>query len=129
MAHNVSWLKEKRILLAEFSGHQNEETLRASMDEIATSFDARNDPFVMLIDWREVTHCEIKALLSMRGHPFYKHPMTAREVLVGMDALARFENEISAVKTRSFKNTMYFDTMEQALHYLDEMLTTAESVH
>ena len=125
MAH-IEWLEEKRILLATFSGDQDEETLRASMDEIAASFDACETHFVLLIDWREVTHCDLKALLNMGGHRFYKHPMVAREVIVGMDIVARFENEISAVKTRSFKNTQYFNTMDEAISFLDEMLNAAE---
>ena len=122
MAHKVSWLKENRVLMAQYFGHQDEETLKACMDEMVEFFDTCERPVVVLIDWRDVTDCELKALLNMRGHRVYSHPMAARGVLVGMDIMAQFENEISAVKTRDGKNTQYFDTMDEAMRYLDEML-------
>ena len=121
MTHKVEWLKDKRVLLAEFFGHQNEDTLRACMDEMVAEFDTCDAPVAALIDWRGVTERDVKALLNMRGHRAYSHPIAARSVFVGMDGLAQFENEISAVKTRESKNTQYYDTMEEALAYLGEM--------
>jgi hypothetical protein len=122
MAHNMVWLETHPVLLVQYQGPQNEETLRECMDDIVTAVNICSTPVAVLIDWRGVAYCELKALLKLRGHAAYKHPMAAREVLVGMDILSRFENEISAVKTRSAKITRYYDTMDEAMNNLDEML-------
>ena len=127
MTHKIEWLKLDRVLLAEFSGHQTEEALRACLDEMAAIFDTCDSPVVALIDWRGVTQRDLKSLLNMHGHRAYSHPMAARSVLVGMDKLAQFENEISAVKTRQTKNTQYYDTMEEAMVYLNQMFVDEPS--
>jgi len=122
MAHHIRWLVEDRILLAEICGHQTEQSLKTWMDDLAEAFGTCRRPFAVLIDWDGVTECDLKALLNMRGHPVHSHAMLARTVLVGMDALARFEYEIAAVKTRDLKITQYCDTMDEAMTYLDDML-------
>lgn len=122
MMHEVYWYKPDRVLYVAYKGYQNETTLVECLDDMAAALDTVTFPVAVLIDWREVEGMELKALLNVRGHRTFSHPMAARGVLVGMDKRTRMENEISSVQTRGGKNTQYYDTIEEALEYLKEML-------
>lgn len=122
MAHEIYWMKPDRVLYVAYKGIQNEATLTACLDEIASALDTVSNPVAVLIDWREVEALALKALLNVNGHRTFSHPMAARGVLVGMDKRTRMENEISSVQTRGGKNTQYYDTMEEAMEYLKNML-------
>lgn len=122
MAHEVYWLKPERILYASYQGFQTPETLKDCLDDMAAQLDTVSHPVVVLINWLEVTGAEPHVLRSQPGHRAYSHPMAARGVLVGFDVAERFQNEVTAVGTRGNKNTQYYNTMEEALNYLQEML-------
>jgi hypothetical protein len=122
MAHNVHWLKENRVLYVNYKDHQTVETLTACLDEMATHLDQAGRPVIVLINWQEVTGMDFKALLTVRGHRAFSHPMAARGILVGMDGRTQMENEISSVSTRQSKNTQYFTNMDEAMSYLENML-------
>lgn len=122
MAHDVFWLKPERLLFVRYKGHQTVETLTACLDAMAAEFDRVRAPAIVLIDWRPVEKMDFKALITVRGHRAFSHPMAARGVLVGMDVQTRFENEISVTTTRGDKNTHYCDTMVQALETLKDVL-------
>jgi hypothetical protein len=122
MAHDMYWLKPDRVLYANYKGHQTVETITACLDDMAAQFDTVNHPVVVLINWLEVTKTEPGALKEVSGHRAYSHPMAARGVLVGFDPRAAFENEVTAVNTRGDKNTIYFNTLEEAQAYLQDML-------
>jgi hypothetical protein len=93
---------------------------------MADALDTVISPVMILINWLEVEGMETRALLQLKGHRAFSHPMAARGVLVGMSAGTRMENEISSVKTRESKNTQYYDTMEQAREYLEHFLADEE---
>jgi hypothetical protein len=122
MAHDVYWMKPGRVLYVNYKGYQTEETLVTCLDDMEAELDKVDTPVAVLINWAEVEGMELKALLNVRGHRTFSHPMAARGVLVGMDKRTRMENEISSVQTRQGKNTQYYDTMEEALEYLKDML-------
>ncbi len=125
MAHDIYWMKPGAVLYVNYKGEQDAETITATLDAMAAEFDTVDHPVVALINWTEVTSTAPGALLDVRGHRAYSHPMAARGVLVGFPRQARFENEVTAVRTRGDKNTRYFDTMDEALDYLKEMLAGA----
>lgn len=118
MAHDIEWRKFDSVLYVNYKGHQTEDTIRACLDDMAAELDKATHPVVVLINWLEVTEHDPKALFNLKGHRAYSHPMAARGVLVGMNKQAQFENEVTAVKTRSDKNTQYYDTMEEAMDYI-----------
>jgi hypothetical protein len=89
---------------------------------MADELDTVVHPVVVLINWLNVEGCERGAVLKMRGHRAYSHPMAARGILVGFDPQQSFENEVTAVNTRGNKNTMYFNTMEDAMTFVQPML-------
>jgi hypothetical protein len=122
MAHEISWMKPKRVLYVNYQGYQTTETITACLDEMVAEMDTVDEPIVVLINWTEVTGTELKALFNVRGHPAYSHPMATRGILVGMPNQAKFENEVTAIKTRESKNTQYYETMEAALRYLQPFL-------
>jgi len=122
MAHQIKWLRPNRVLYVSYQGFQNEETLMACLDEMASYLDKATQPLVLLINWLEVEGMEEKALINVRGHRTFSHPMAARGVLVGMPRLVQMQNEVSSVSTRRSKNTQYYDTMDEAMHYLEDML-------
>jgi hypothetical protein len=123
MVHEVYWMKPNRVLYANYQGHQTTETITACLDDMAAALDQAEQQVVVLINWLEVTETETKALFNVRGHRAYSHPMAARGVLVGMPGQAKFENEVTAVRTRDSKNTQYYNTMEEALAYLKHFLS------
>lgn len=123
MAHDIYWLKPDRVLFVNYKGYQTLETINACLDDMAAEFDKARQPVVVLINWQEVTGMELKALLKAKGHRAFSHPMAARGVLVGMDRNTKMENEISSVQTREGKNTQYYDTMDEAMEYLKDMLS------
>ena len=122
MAHEIYWMKENKLLYANYSGDQTVETITACLDEMAAEFDKADRPVFVLINWNEVTSMEPKALLEISGHRAYSHPMAARGVLVGFDPLAAFQNQVTATQTRGDANTVYFKTMDEALEYLKDFL-------
>lgn len=122
MTHEIKWLKEDRLLYANYIGHQTVETITACLDDMASEFDKVDHPIFVLINWQEVTSMEPKALLEVSGHRAYSHPMAARGVLVGFDPLAAFQNQVTSTQTRGDANTIYFKTMDEALAYLDDFL-------
>ena len=122
MAHEIRWLKFPNVLYVNYQGHQTQKTLNACLTDMANELDRSSEPVMILIDWREVTKTDLKILFQARGHRAFSHPMAARGVLVGMDKQTRFENEVTAVKTRESKNTQYYDTMAEALDYLQNFL-------
>jgi hypothetical protein len=122
MAHDIYWMKPGAVLYVSYKGYQDEESITETLDAMAAEFDSVDHPVVVLINWLEVTDTASGALLAVRGHRAYSHPMAARGVLVGFPRQARFENEVTAIRTRGDKNTQYFDSMDQALDYLKEML-------
>lgn len=121
MAHEIYWLKPDRVLYVSYQGHQTPATLKACLDDMANALDQVEHPVVVLINWLEVTSAEHNVIRSQLGHRAYSHPMAARGVLVGFDTAERFQNEVSAVKTRGSKNTQYYNTMKEALDYLQIM--------
>lgn len=125
MAHDIYWLKPERVLYVSYQGYQTVETITACLDDMAAQFDTVDRPVVVLINWKEVMDTEHGALLKVQGHRAYSHPMAARGVLVGFPRQERFENEVTAVRTRGDKNTQYFDTMDEAMDYLKDMLAGA----
>jgi len=122
MAHEIYWLRPERVLYVSYEGYQTPETLQRTLNAMADELDTVHHPVVVLINWLNVTGTERGALLKMRGHRAYSHPMAARGVLVGFDPQHSFENEVSAVQTRGDKNTMYFNSMSEAMVYLQPML-------
>jgi hypothetical protein len=122
MSHEIYWLRPERVLYVNYQGYQTPETLQWTLDDMAGELDTVKNPIVVLINWLNVEGCERGAVLKMAGHRAYSHPMAARGVLVGFDPQLSFENEVSAVKTRGDKNTMYFNNMEDAMAYLQPML-------
>lgn len=122
MAHDVYWMKPGRVLYVNYKGYQTEKTLVECLDDMEAELDKVDTPVAILINWAEVEGMDLKALLNVRGHRTFSHPMAARGVLVGMDKRTRMENEISSVQTRQGKNTQYYETMEEALEYLKHML-------
>ena len=122
MAHEVKWLKPDRLLYVSYQGHQTPETLKACLDDMATQLDTVKFPVMILINWLEVTEAEPRVLQSQPGHRAYSHPMAARGVLVGFDIVERFSNTAAVSKTRGYSNTQYFNTMEQAMAYLQPIL-------
>jgi hypothetical protein len=122
MAHEIRWMKPERVLCVSYQGHQTPETLKACLDDMAAELDKVTRPVVLLINWLEVTEADPGVLKSNFGHRTYSHPMAARGVLVGFNPLHAFENEVTSVNTRGSKNTQYFTSMDQALHYLETML-------
>lgn len=122
MAHDVYWLREGWVLYVNYKDHQTAETVRACLDEMARYLDTVNHPIFLLINWLEVTGVDKEALTANHGHRTYSHPMAARGVLVGFDPLEAFKNEITSVKTRGSKNTIYFKTMPEAMDYLKTVL-------
>jgi hypothetical protein len=122
MAHEIKWLKPRRVLYVNYIGHQTTETITACLDEMVVELDTVDFPIMVLINWLEVTETELQALFNVRGHQAYNHPMAARGVLVGMPQQAKFENEVTAINTRESKNTQYYDTMEEAMDYLKHFL-------
>lgn len=122
MAHDVYWMKPGRVLYVNYKGYQTEKTLVECLDDMERELDQVDTPVAILINWTEVEGMDLKALLNVRGHRTFSHPMAARGVLVCMDKRTRMENEISSVQTRQGKNTQYYETMEEALEYLKHML-------
>jgi len=121
MAHEIYWLKEGRVLYVSYQGHQTPDTLKACLDDMAAAFDTVQRPVMVLINWTEVTQADPGVLKSQLGHRAYTHPMAARGVLVGFDRQEAFENEVTAVRSRQSKNTIYFNTMDEAKAYLKNM--------
>lgn len=124
-AHRIFWLVDNLLLYTQYRGHQTTQTLTACLDDMANELDKATRPIFVLIDWRDVTGEDPKALLSVQGHRAYSHPQAARGVLVGMDMMAQFQNEVTANNTRDDKNTQYFKTMEDALDYLRDFVGDA----
>lgn len=123
MAYEMYWLRPERVLYVSYQGYQNVDTLKETLDAMANELDTVTRPVVVLINWLEVTGSDRGAGFKMQGHRAYSHPMAARGVLVGFDAQMSFENEVSVVQTRGDKNTMYFKTMDEAMSFLQSMLT------
>ncbi len=122
MAHDIHWLKQDRVLYVSYQGHQTPETLKACLDDMAAALDTVSHPVVVLISWTEVTQSDKDVLRSQPGNRAYSHPMAARGVLVGFNPLEVMMNETTAVNTRGSKNTQYFQTLEEAMEYLQPML-------
>ncbi len=122
MAHEIRWLKPDRVLYVSYQEHQTPETLKACLDDMASALDTVDHPIVVLINWSEVTKADKDVLRSQPGHRAYSHPMAARGVLVGFNPLEVMLNETTAVNTRGSKNTQYFQTMDEAMEYLQPML-------
>ena len=122
MAHDIRWLKQDRVLYVSYQGHQTPETLKACLNDMAAALDTVSHPVVVLINWAEVTQGDKDVLRSQPGHRAYSHPMAARGVLVGFNPLEVMMNETTAVSTRGSKNTQYFQTMDEAMEYLQPML-------
>ena len=122
MAHEIRWLKPERVLYVSYQGHQTPDTLKACLDDMAAALDTVSYPAVVLINWAEVTESDKDVLRSQPGHRAYSHPMAARGVLVGFNPLEVMMNETTAVNTRGSKNTQYFQTMDEAMEYLQPML-------
>ena len=122
MAHDIHWLKPDRVLYVSYQGYQTPETLKACLDDMAAALDTVIFPVMVLISWIEVTKSDKDVLRSQHGHRAYSHPMAARGVLVGFNPLEVMMNETTAVATRGSKNTQYFQTMEQAMEYLQPMM-------
>ena len=122
MAHETRWLKPDRVLYVSYQGHQTPDTLKACLDDMAAALDTVSHPVVVLINWAEVTKADKDVLRSQPGHRAYSHPMAARGVLVGFNPLEVMMNETTAVNTRGSKNTQYFQTMDEAMEYLQPML-------
>ena len=108
--------------LISYQGHQTPETLKACLDDMAAQLDTVKAPVMILINWLEVTEAEPKVLQSQPGHRAYSHPMAARGVLVGFDIVERFSNTAAVSKTRGYSNTQYFNTMAEAMAYLQPIL-------
>ena len=122
MSHEIYWLRPERVLYINYQGYQTPETLQWTLDEMAEALDTVKHPVVVLINWLNVEGYERGAVLKMRGHRAYSHSMAARGILVGFDIQLSFENEVSVVNTRGDKNTMYFNTMEDAMAFVQPML-------
>ena len=122
MAHEIRWLKQDRVLYVSYQEHQTPETLKVCLDDMATALDTVSHPVVVLINWAEVTEGDKDVLRSQPGHRAYSHPMAARGVLVGFNPLEVMMNETTAVNTLGSKNTQYFQTMDEAMEYLQPML-------
>ena len=122
MSHEIYWLRPERVLYVNYQGYQTPETLQWTLDDMAGELDMVKNPVAVLINWLNVEGCERGAVLKMRGHRAYSHPMAARGILVGFDAQLSFENEVSVVNTRGDKNTRYFNSMEAAMAFLQPML-------
>ena len=122
MSHEIYWLRPERVLYVNYQGYQTPETLQWTLDDMAGELDTVKNPVVVLINWLNVEGCERGAVLKMRGHRAYSHSMAARGILVGFDAQLSFENEVSVVNTRGDKNTRYFNSMEEAMAFLQPML-------
>lgn len=123
MTHEISWLKPDSVLLVVFNGYQTPETLKTCLDEQAAFMDTVSEPVIVLISWLDVTGMERNTLMSQLDHRAYNHPMAARAVLVGFDQVEGFQNEVAVANTRGGQShTRYFNTMEEATDYLEEML-------
>ena len=122
MTHEVYWIKEDRLLYANYIGHQTVETITACLDDMVKEFDKVDHPVFVLINWTEVTEMDTGAVLKVQGHRAYSHPMAARGVLVGLDKQAGFENQVTAQQTRGESNTIYFKTMDEANKYLESFI-------
>lgn len=122
MAHEIYWMKPNRVLYVSYQDYQSSATIIECLDAMALELDKATEPVIVLINWLEVTGSELKALFHARGHRAYSHPMAARGVLVGMPKQERFENEVTAIQTRESKNTQYYDTMEEAMAYIQNFL-------
>jgi hypothetical protein len=122
MTHEIRWLKQDRVLYVSYQGYQTSETLKTCLDDIAAALDTVDHPLVVLINWVEVTQADKNVLRSQAGHRTYSHPMAARSVLVGFNPLEVMMNETTAINTRGSKNTQYFQTMDEAMEYLQPML-------
>jgi hypothetical protein len=122
MAHEIRWLKQDRVLYVSYLGYQTPETLKACLDDMAAALDTVTHPIVILINWAEVTKSDKDVLRSQPNHRAYSHPMAARGVLVGLNPLEVMINETTAVKARGSKNTQYFQSMNDAMEYLQPML-------
>ncbi len=125
MAHDIYWVREGRVLFVNYKEHQTVATVCACLDDMASYLDGVDHPIFLLINWLEVTEVDKDALTANRGHRTYSHPMAARGVLVGFDPLEAFQNEVTSVKTRGNKNTIYFKTVPEALDYLKTVLEMA----
>ena len=122
MSYEIYWLRPERVLYVNYQGYQTPETLQWTLDGMAAELDTVRTPVIVLINWLNVDGYERGAVLKMRGHRAYGHPMAARGILVGFDPQLSFENEVSVVNTRGDKNTMYFNIMEDAMAFLQPML-------
>jgi hypothetical protein len=122
MSHEIYWLRPDRVLYVNYQGYQTPETLQWTLDDMAAELDTAIRPVIVLINWLNVEGCERGAVLKMRGHRAYSHPKAARGILVGFDTQLSFENEVSVMSTRGDKNTMYFNTMEDAMAFVQPML-------
>jgi hypothetical protein len=112
-------------LYVSYQGHQTPETLKACLDDMAAQLDTVTFPVMILINWLEVTESEPKVLQSQHGHRAYSHPMAARGILVGFSSVEKYFNQTTAASTRGYSNTQYFDTIEQAMDYLQPVLTAS----
>lgn len=122
MTHEIRWLKPERVLYISYQDYQTPDTLKACLDDMANALDNVLHPVIVLINWVEVTGSDKDVLRSQPGHRAYSHPMAARGVLVGFNPLEVMMNETTAVNTRGSKNTQYFQSMTEALDYLQPML-------
>lgn len=128
MNYEISWMKPDRVLMVRCYGHQNEEAIRSCLDGQLEYLDAQTEPIIVVVDWRDVIETDQRALLNLRGHRTYSHPMVARGVLVGMARQEQFENEVSAFTTRESKRTQYFKTMEEVLDYIQNYLNMPPAI-
>lgn len=122
MAHDIYWMRENYLLYVNYKGIQTPETVCACLDDMERYLDSAARPIFLLINWLEVTETQDRALRANKGHRTYSHPMAARGVLVGFDPQEAFDNEVTSVKTRGDKNTIYFKTMEEAMEYVKNFL-------
>jgi len=123
MTHEIKWLKPNHLLYVSYQGHQTPDTLKACLDDMADQLDTVSYPIMILINWLEVTEAVPNVLRSQPGHRAYSHPMAARGVLVGFDNVEKYFNQTAVASTRGYSNTQYFDTMEQAMDYLQPVIT------
>lgn len=115
-------MKPGQVLYVNYQAHQTVETITACLDDMVAALDTVDNPVMVLINWLEVTESDPGALVEVRGHRAFTHPMAARGILVGMPRQTRFENETTSVTTRQSKNTQYYDTMDEAMAYLEHFL-------
>jgi hypothetical protein len=122
MSHEVYWLKPGRVLYAGFKGDQTGETFAACMDSQLVELDQVDYPVVVVADWSQVTSIAKNAIISQRGHRAYGHPLVARVVIVGIGKHEALQNEIANTGARGQSHARYFETMEETLDYLKDML-------